>query len=183
MGLEAEGLLIGDKSGFTVRSFSLEEVLTAVKLRGLLEAAAAQTAAERGVAPAEIEELRDCLAAIDDVLCSDDNAGYDPLNDAFHRLLAAASASPLLMEEVIRSYRFPFAAPSAFPTSIRPSLDFEASLTVAQAQHRAIVDAIAAREGARAFALVQEHARLAHANVLAAMENKAAHPILALVSL
>ena len=45
--LEDEGLLIRDKSGFTVRSFELSDVYDAIDLRGLLEGAAVQRAAER----------------------------------------------------------------------------------------------------------------------------------------
>ena len=43
--------------------------------------------------------------------------------------------------------------------------DFRESLTRAQQQHRAMADAIRAREGARAEALAREHARLARANL------------------
>jgi GntR family transcriptional regulator of vanillate catabolism len=42
--------------------------------------------------------------------------------------------------------------------------DFQASLRYAQHQHRAIMDAILGREGARAEALTREHARLALTN-------------------
>ncbi|MEM1151044.1 MAG: GntR family transcriptional regulator [Pseudomonadota bacterium] len=181
MGLEAEGLLIGDKSGYTLRSFSFDEVLIAIRLCGLLEATAAQSAAKRGLAPGEIEILRDLLSAIDDVLNQDDSSDYDPLNEEFHHTLTSFCGSPLLIEEVQRSYRFPFAGPSAFPAEVRPSAAFEQSLVVAQAQHRTIVDAIKARESARAFALVQEHARLAYTNAIVAMDAKERHPNLALV--
>ena len=43
--------------------------------------------------------------------------------------------------------------------------DFADSLRRAQRQHRAIIDAIRAREGARAEALAREHARLARSNL------------------
>ena len=42
-------------------------------------------------------------------------------------------------------------------------------LVVAQAQHRAVLDAIRQRQSARAEALMQEHARSAHANLRAAL--------------
>ena len=43
---------------------------------------------------------------------------------------------------------------------------------VAQSQHRAVLDAIGRREAARADAVVQEHARLAHANLREALQNQ-----------
>ena len=42
-------------------------------------------------------------------------------------------------------------------------------LLVAQDQHRCVVEAIAAREGARAEAIMQEHARLAARNLRLAL--------------
>lgn len=181
MALEAEGLLIRDRSGFTVRSFSLTEVLTAIELRGLLEAVAAQKAAEQGVPPGDLAELRDMVAAMDQVLHLEDTSGYDPLNDAFHQKLSACSQNTILTDEVTRSYRLPFAGPSAFPARVRPTARFAASLIVAQSHHHAMVDAIEERAGARAFALMQEHARLAHTNVCEAMKHQSDHPNLALV--
>jgi GntR family transcriptional regulator of vanillate catabolism len=42
-------------------------------------------------------------------------------------------------------------------------------LVVAQAQHHGVVEAIVQREGARAEALMREHARIAHQNLRAAL--------------
>ena len=55
----------------------------------------------------------------------------------------------------------PFAAPSAmvFPTSMLEASN--ATLAIAQEQHRAIVEAIRRREGTRAEHLAREHALLA----------------------
>jgi GntR family transcriptional regulator, vanillate catabolism transcriptional regulator len=44
-------------------------------------------------------------------------------------------------------------------------------LVVAQQQHRSVVEAIVQREGARAEALMREHARIAHANLRAALQS------------
>lgn len=181
MALEAEGLLIGDKSGYTVRSFTLDEVLTAIDLRGLLEAACAQRAAENGISDQQVSALRQLLFQMDEVLKHSNKRDYDALNEKFHNALAESSKSSILIEEVSRSYRFPFAGPSAFPVHKQPSARFEASLILGQSQHHAIVDAIEAREGSRAFALLREHARLAHDNVCEAMKEKHHHPQLALV--
>jgi GntR family transcriptional regulator of vanillate catabolism len=47
-------------------------------------------------------------------------------------------------------------------------------LIVAQAQHRAVLEAIAGREGARAEALMREHAKIAHANLTRVLDNQKA---------
>jgi GntR family transcriptional regulator, vanillate catabolism transcriptional regulator len=61
--------------------------------------------------------------------------------------------------------RLPFAGPSAFLNAQTDIPAFRASLTVGQAQHRAIAAAIEMREGARAEAVAREHARLARQNL------------------
>jgi len=68
LALAGEGLLIREKSGFTVRSFALNEVFEAIDLRGILEGAAVQKAAERGVADSDIEELNAFLIDLDQVI-------------------------------------------------------------------------------------------------------------------
>ena len=121
------------------------------------------------------------LSEFDRVLQKDDVAEYDQLNVEFHHRLTVLSGSDILIAEVERSYRFPFAGPSAFPTQQSDSDRFRASLIVGQQHHQQIVSAISKREGARAFALMCEHARLAHENVRAAIEARENAPQLALV--
>ena len=179
--LEGEGLLIRDKSGFTVRSFALDEVHDAIDLRGLLEGAAVQRAAERGISDSELKQLQSMLIEFDHVLKEGEVAEYDQLNLRFHQRLTELSGSDILIAEVERSYRFPFAGPSAFPTQQSDSERFRASLIVGQQHHHQIVSAVSKREGARAFALMCEHARLAHENVHAAVEAREHAPQLALV--
>lgn len=179
--LEGEGLLIRDKSGFTVRSFALEEVRDAIDLRGLLEGAAVQRAAERGIGDSELKQLSSMLLEFDRVIHDGHVAEYDQLNLEFHDYLTSLSRSDILIAEVKRSYRFPFAGPSAFPTQNNDSERFRASLIVGQQHHHQIVSALSNREGARAFALMCEHARLAHDNVRAAVEARELAPQLALV--
>jgi GntR family transcriptional regulator of vanillate catabolism len=58
----------------------------------------------------------------------------------------------------------PLASPSAFLSDQALIPDFQDSLRYAQRQHRAIIEAIVNREGARAEALTREHARLALIN-------------------
>jgi len=179
--LEGEGLLIRDKSGFTVRSFALSDVFDAIDLRGILEGAAAKKAAERGVEQEDLNGLTSMLRELDRASVDGQVTDYDQLNLAFHRKLTELSDSDILIAEVERSYRLPFAGPSAFPTAVNDSERFRASLAIGQEHHHQIVAAIRLREGARAFALMCEHARLAHQNVHAAIRSLEQSPQLALV--
>ena len=92
---------------------------------------------------------------------------YSELNAAFHDLLAELCHSPIIQRELERVKSLPFASPSAFVLGHSASSAQRQSLFTAQAQHRAIVQAIEAREGARAEALAREHARIARENLAA----------------
>ena len=88
--------------------------------------------------------------------------------------------SPLIKREVDRMSMLPLASPSAFLSDQALIPDFQDSLRYAQGQHRAILDAIIRREGARAEAVAREHARLALMNPKSLMperNNVRAHSI------
>lgn len=168
--LAEEGLL--EKSptgGYVARSFSIDEVIDAIEVRGLLEGAAARLAAERGVEPRKLSGIGRVVDAIDEVVTGDPMSirfeRYVELNGEFHRMLAALSGSETIRREIERATRLPFASPSAFLESQVDVPAFRKSVGVAQAQHRGIVEAIELREGARAEALAREHARMARRNL------------------
>jgi len=179
--LEGEGLLVRDKSGFTVRSFALSEVYDAIDLRGLLEGAAVQRAAERNIDATDLNKLNDLLRELDQVIIEGRLSEYDQLNIDFHKSVTELSGSEILIAEVKRSYRFPFAGPSAFPVGLHDSDRFQASLVIGQHHHQQVVAAIAEGVGSRAFSLMVEHAKLAHQNVAVAAKAHVASPQLALV--
>lgn len=174
--LAEEGLLERTRaSGFVVRSFKKTDVLDIIALRGLLEGAAARLAAERGVCSARLAKGRQLLCALD--ACFGPEPGnvrlerYSELNDAFHVLLSQLAESPVLEAEIARVVRLPFAAPSAFLPH-RAELDtLAATLAPAHAQHHALLNAIAARQGTRAEALAREHCEAARANVELVFDN------------
>lgn len=168
--LEQEGVLEQIPSGgYAVRGFSAAEVADAIELRGVLEGTAARLAAERGVAPARLAMLQSVLGELDEAVGPTPDAldfeRYFEKNAAFHELLAELCGSTIVRREIERAVRLPFASPSAFLKVQVGIPAFRASLTIGQAQHRAIADAIALREGARAEALAREHARLAKQNL------------------
>jgi GntR family transcriptional regulator, vanillate catabolism transcriptional regulator len=168
--LAEEGLLERVRSGgFIVRSFALVEVIDTIELRGILEGTAARFAAERGVSEDRMAQMRAILRDLDTLFAPEvevvDLDRYGELNAEFHRALAALSGSAVIEAEIARVTRLPFASPSAFLPD-RSQIDaFRRTLAPAQAQHHALVEAIANREGARAEALAREHARAARVNV------------------
>ncbi|ADZ71285.1 GntR family transcriptional regulator [Polymorphum gilvum] len=168
--LEQEGLLERiPAGGYAVRTFTFEDVIDAIELRGVMEGTAARLAAERGVEPVKLRQFRKVVEALDRTLGSDvkkmDFDGYVELNSELHELLAGLSGSEMVRREVERASRLAFASPSAFLREQEDVLEFRRSLIGAQAQHRALLEAIEAREGSRAEAVAREHARLARQNL------------------
>jgi len=174
--LEQEGLLDAlPGGGFAVRTFSEGDVTDAIELRGTIEGLAARLAAERGAPAVVLAEARACLAQIDQVLSRpslDDEAflRYVTLNQAFHNLLAEMCGSAVTRREIERVVNLPFASPSAFVVLQADSKQARDMLVVAQDQHRQVLDAIERREGARAEAIMREHARIARRNLREAMQ-------------
>jgi len=168
--LAEEGLLDRVRSGgFVVRSFGFADIVDAIELRGVLEGTAARLAAERGPDPQRLagiaQTVRDLDACFGGAPGEVDFEAYSELNARFHAELAALPGSDVVRREVTRVARLPFASPSAFSPN-RADIDaFRRSLALAQSQHHAIVEAIGAREGARAEALSREHARAARRNL------------------
>ena len=178
--LAEEGLIDAIPSGgFSVRSFGEGDIHDAIEIRGVLEGLAARFAAERGVAPARLLPIRDCLAELDELVAEsaldqDDFSRYIVLNATFHRLLHGLADSPTLVREIDRACAKPFASPSGFVMAQSALPEARTVLTVAQDQHRAVIEAIENREGGRAEALMREHARVASRNLRAAMRSKQA---------
>lgn len=170
MRLHEEGLLEAIPSGgYAVRSFTLADVVDAIELRGVIEGTAARLAAERGVDAATLDAMRTLLVELDGCFATRPEDmlfdRYVELNAEFHHALAGLAGSETIRREVLRASHLPFASPSAFLEKQENVPAFRRSLTEAQSQHRAIVDAIERREGARAEALGREHARLARRNL------------------
>lgn len=160
--------------GFDVQTFSEQDISDAIEVRGALEGLAARFAAERGVPDADLKALYDLVARMDEALDSRADAAFDlygELNAAFHALLAK-SATPALRQSLDRAASTPFASPSAFTAMQGVLPEARRLLTVANDQHRCVLDAIANREGARAETLMREHARLAMRNLRLGLQHQ-----------
>ena len=168
--LAEEGLLDrASGGGFFVRSFTFSDVVDAIELRGILEGTVARLASERGADPnrlanirTTLENLDGCFTGIAKIVDFDD---YAELNALFHDQLAQLCQSNILHRELERAKSLPFASPSAFLPDKLDIETFSRSLFIAQEQHRELLNAIEAREGARAEAIAREHARIALSNL------------------
>jgi len=183
MRLEQEGLLEAlPNGGFAVRTFSERDVSDAIELRGTLEGLVARLAAERGAPPVVLREAHGCLARIDELLrqpALDDAAfsRYVEFNARFHVLLSEMAGSAVLAKQLDRVVNLPFASPSGFVVVQANSPAARDMLVIAQDQHRQVLDAIEAREGARAEALMREHSRMARRNLHEALHGSAHHAL------
>jgi GntR family transcriptional regulator, vanillate catabolism transcriptional regulator len=173
--LEHEGLLEPtDGGGFSVCVFTRKDIEDAIDLRGVLEGTAARLAAERLEDPNDLEAMHGCVAQLDAVVRPDRPAvaafeRYVELNERFHTLLLGLARSRALDTAYAGVLALPFASPSAFVHVHAGVPESHRVLYVAQTQHRAILEAIELRGGARAEALAREHARLARGNLDAAL--------------
>lgn len=183
MRLEQEGLLEAlPNGGYAVRTFSERDVSDAIELRGTLEGLSARLAAERGAPPVVLREARACLRRIDELLrdsALDDAAfsRYVAWNEAFHGLLGEMAGSPVIAQQLDRIVNLPFASPSSFVVVQANSPAARDMLVIAQDQHNQVLDAIEAREGTRAEALMREHSRLAQRNLREALHGAQQHPV------
>jgi len=168
--LAEEGLLQrAPGGGFAVRSFTYRDVIDAIELRGVLEGTAARLAAERGADPGKLKEIKEISDEVDSFVWVAESARdfdrYTELNAAFHDALAALCGSEIVQAELRRVKSLPFASPSAFVLGQADGDAAHRAMIIGQTQHRALVEAIEAREGARAEAIAREHARIARENL------------------
>jgi GntR family transcriptional regulator of vanillate catabolism len=175
--LEHEGLLETlAGGGFVVRDFSLSDISDAIELRGVLEGTAARFAAERHGGPAALRSLADSVQQMDALLELGTSPGafeaYVELNEVFHATLLELADSPMLKRSLTQVMHLPFASPNAFLQVQSEAAQSRQILMLGQDQHRALLEAIGAREGARAEALAREHARLARRNLNVVLERR-----------
>jgi GntR family transcriptional regulator of vanillate catabolism len=159
-----------------VREFTVRDIWDAIEARGVLEGAAARLAVERLTDLRELEPIRrihDELERISEpymfassqTATSDVMVAHAELNLAFHSALVDLAKSPMLRWAVERIQSIPFATPRAV---IMPRA--AEGFTISQDQHRAILEALEHREGARVEMLVREHARFARRNLELALQ-------------
>ena len=162
--LEQEGLLSKNEGrGYTVRTVTGEEIAGAVEVRGVLEGLAARQAAERGLDPTTQEALQQGLATGDVLFAKgyvteEDMEVYHDFNRRFHQVIIEASGNPAISHALARNDHLPFASVSSLAVDRNDMAREYRRFNFAHMQHHAIVDALVNRQGARAEALMREHA-------------------------
>jgi len=137
----------------------------------------ARLAAERHGGQADLGELIGIVARIDRVLRPgqdgvEDFDLYVELNEHFHNELFVLAASDALKDAYDRVLALPFAAPSAFIAVQEALSSWQETVTVAQNQHKELLEAIETGDGARAETIAREHARLARTNLDVALRSE-----------
>lgn len=182
--LAHEGLLEASPTGgFVVRAFSVQDIWDAIETRGVLEGAAARLAAERLEHPSELEQLRHYRDQMDTMIRFGDEldkiaepdidsfARYLDLNEVFHSEIVTLSKSSMLRRALDQVTSVPFASPSAL-VYVKAKLPRAPQMfAISHEQHRAIVEAIEHRQGARAEALAREHSLMTRHNVELALSD------------
>ncbi|HEY1516016.1 MAG TPA: GntR family transcriptional regulator [Solirubrobacteraceae bacterium] len=167
--LEHEGLLrVLPTGGYVVREFTQADIRDAIELRGVLEGTACRFAAERGASRRDLRALREINDAVEPLVRQADYESFEryvALNDAFHTRLVKMAHSPLLERTLDAVLSLPFATPNALVLQHAQLRESREILVVAHRQHLWLVDAIEAREGARADSVAREHARLSLTNL------------------
>jgi len=161
--LAGEGIVdLLPNRGATVAALSRADAEHAFVLIGALEGLAGELAAQRA-SPAEIDEIRALHFEMLAAHTRRDLPAYYRCNREIHRRIAACARNPLLdhssarLNARLHALRF------------RSNLDRE-RWDAAVAEHGAMVDALAARDGARLGAVLRAHLENKRATVLAQLD-------------
>lgn len=173
--LEHEGLLRAlPRSGFTANEFSLSDIWDSIETRGVLEGAAARLAAERLKNPSQVDFLRKLNRSMEQIseINVDSFTQYLDHNYAFHLGVVSLAGNQMLSRAIAQVYKFPFVSPSSRVLFYKSLPGSRSIKPVAEEHHRAIVDAIAQRQGARAENVMREHALLTRRNLEEALADR-----------
>ena len=148
--LAADGLVnLVPRHGAIVSSFSLAEFLDAYRVRESLEVLALRLSIPR-LTQRDVDHLRELELGMERCADRDDVEGFFSLNADFHRFFVDASANSYLqgihrqLSAQMRRYQ-------------SPSLTLRGGLERSMAQHREVLDAVAARDVDAAVSSMSEH--------------------------
>lgn len=150
LALERDGVVVRDGRSLRVRTQSNSEILELYEIREMLEEHAARLAAQRHDASDAIV-LNHLIDRMSSETSRDER--YD-LNREFHSAICRAAHQSVLLQTIERLY-------ANSVQSLSTTLNTPDRWTTTVTEHRAMVDAILARDGDRAALLVREHLRTA----------------------
>lgn len=177
--LSDEGLLMKTSGrSYKVRRFAPKEMLDAIDVRGVLEGLAARHTAENKIGARVARELDSCLSQESQILTTLESDGfsskvvyqYFQLNSRFHSVIIQGAQNQTLAGALEIANRVPFVSVGSLARykSQLEAKDARQELryfVYSHMQHREIADAIRAGQGARAEALMREHAQLGVRNI------------------
>lgn len=161
--LAQEGLLIySPQRGFTVRGFTVKEIVDAIDVRGRLEAFACEIVATRGLSAASrvrleenVEETRRLVARDAHTLA--DVERWAALNEEFHQTIIAEANNGLISQFIEQIRRVPMASAGVSPTTPENAEQVFGYVGEAAVMHGLVLDALVNRQPARAQLLMTEH--------------------------
>ncbi len=172
--LASEGLLdYTPNRGYTLREFSLGEVVNAYEVRAVLEGLAARLSAERGLSESGRAAISQALRDGDDLLrhghlLDEHRAEYGRINAAIHETIHAAAGSRLLSDMVYLCQQVPVSSP-------RNVVAFEErDVRRRHDDHHRIFEAIISRDPWRAEMLMRDHVASVKSSLVRSLSSPAA---------
>jgi GntR family transcriptional regulator of vanillate catabolism len=172
--LASEGLLDHmPNRGYTLRKFSVGEVINAYEIRAVLEGLAARLSAERGLGSSEFAILKQALLDGDDLLrngqiTDQHRAEYSRVNASFHETIQLGAESRLLVDTVYLCQQVPVSSP-------RNVVAFEErDVRRRHDDHHRIFEAIIGREPWRAEMLMRDHVASVKSSLVRSLSSPAA---------
>lgn len=158
--LEEEGLVtIRPRHGITVSALSLDDLAEIYEVFSALEVKAAALAARRGVSSEMAERMRRLLSGMEQATRQDNIKRWSRLDDEFHLAITRAAGNERL-QSTLRLYWDQQYRARVIIGPFRPKP------TRSDEEHRAIFDAIVARDEAAAHRLMHQHRERADAQTL-----------------
>jgi phosphonate utilization transcriptional regulator len=156
--LEESGLVRSLKNrGVFVREISIAEADEIYDVREVLDQLIGQRVAERAT-PAQLRDLEALVAKMDEATAMQDIKRYHALNLKFHDMLVDFAGNARLTE----SYR---ALTKELLLFRLRGLQDGGGFAVSNTEHKAVLDAVASRNGARAGRMLRQHAARSRARM------------------
>ena len=156
--LANEGLIVHQpKRGYVVREFELDDILAAYEVRAVLEGLACRSAAQRGLNDEQARTVLDCLATGDRILSAgalnpEEHEPYQKMNVDLHNTLLAAASNPWLGRFAEQAHNIPYASDRIVLWDVEYGV-----ILRSHGDHHRIIEAVLARDAARAEQLMREH--------------------------
>src|SRR5688500_4319909 len=160
--LELEGLAVRHpRRGVVVSSLTPESLTSAYEMLGATTGLCARHAATR-LSSEDVAALHEMARQMETLRAAGDHTALVHANRLFHERICAAYPNQWAQDTLRRLWNYAYRVERQYPRT-------KARLMQGEAEHRAIIQALAARDGALAGRLVQEHAEASGAALVGQM--------------